>query len=66
MKVLYVIFGMAILVGVAKVTAYFTNSDFTTTLTFVVAGELLYHEANNKRHKGKLINIEEEDDGGGL
>ena len=63
MKILYVIFGMAIMVGVAKVMAYFTDSDFTTTLTFVVAGELLYHEANDKRHKGKLIKTDEEDGG---
>lgn len=63
MKVLYTIFGMAILVGVSKVMAYFTDSDFSTMLTFVVAGELLYHEANDKRHKGKLIKTEEEEGG---
>ena len=63
MKILYVIFGMAILVGVSKVMSYFTDSDFTTTLTLFVACELLYHEANDKRHKGKLIKTDEEDGG---
>ena len=60
MKFVYVIFGMAILIGVAKVVAYFTDSDFNTMLTFVVAVELLAHGANDKRHNGKLIQTDEE------
>ena len=64
MKVLYMIFGMAFLVGVAKVMAYFTDSDFSTMLTFLIAGELFSHEANDKRHKGKLIKTDEEEKGG--
>lgn len=64
MKVLDVIFGMAILVGVSLATAYFTDSDFRTIFTFVVAVELLLHEKNGERHEGKLIKTDEEDDGG--
>lgn len=63
MKVMYIIFGMAILVGVSKVMAYFTDSYFNTMLTFVVAGEMLCHETNDKRHKGELIKTDEEDGG---
>ena len=64
MKVLDVIFGMAILVGDAWVTAYFTDSDFRTIFTFVVAVELLLHEKNGERHEGKPIKTDEEDGGG--
>ena len=51
MKILYVIFAMVILVGVSKVLAYFTDSDFNTVMTFIVAFELFCHEANQDRRK---------------